>query len=125
MGATCGSNKELLEKMPIYRATEKLIALQILQPVCIIWIYLRDFEGPDPRGFKLAVISSILLWHVPFENQISQLEILLTVLPVKGLLDSPMLVMRSVYHLFSGLLHFYQLMYPSNHIIGLFLVVLE
>jgi hypothetical protein len=107
MGATCGSNKELLEKMPIYRATENLIALQILQPVCIIWMYLRDFEGPDPQGFKLAVLSSVLLWRVPFENQISQLEIFLTVLPVKGLLDSPLTVMRSVYDLFFGLLHFY------------------
>jgi hypothetical protein len=47
-GATCGSNKELLEKMPIYRATKNLIALQILQLVCIIWIYLKDFEGPNP-----------------------------------------------------------------------------
>jgi hypothetical protein len=41
MGAIHGSNKELLEKIPIYRATKNLIALQILQPVCIIWIYLR------------------------------------------------------------------------------------
>jgi hypothetical protein len=30
-----------------------------------------------------------------------------------------------VYHLFFGLLHLYQLMYLSNHIIRLFLVVLE
>jgi hypothetical protein len=125
MGATCVSNKELLEKMPIYRATENLITLQIMQPVCIIWMYLRYFEGPDPQAFKLVVISFVLLWHVPFKNQISQLEILLTFLPVKGLLDYLLTVMRSVYHLFPGRLHFYQLMYPSNHIIKLFLVVLE
>jgi hypothetical protein len=48
MGATCGSNKERLEKMPIYRATENLIILQIIQPVGVISTCLRDFEGPDP-----------------------------------------------------------------------------
>jgi hypothetical protein len=36
MGATYGSSKELLQKMPIYRATKNFITLQILQPVGII-----------------------------------------------------------------------------------------
>jgi hypothetical protein len=71
------------------------------------------------------MLSSVLFGHIPFENQISQPEILLIVLPVKDLLDFSLMVMHSVYHLFSGLLHFHQLMYPYNHIMRLFLVISE
>jgi hypothetical protein len=95
MRATCGSNKELLEKMPIYRATENLIALQILQPVGVILTCLRDFEGPDPQGFKFFVLASVLSGRIPFKHQISQLEILFSRLSVKGLLDSLLMLVSS------------------------------
>jgi hypothetical protein len=60
MGATHGSIKELLQKMPIYRATKNFITFQILQPVSIIRKYLRDFERAYPQGFKFTMLAFVL-----------------------------------------------------------------
>jgi hypothetical protein len=62
-----GLNKIFLQKMPIYRATKNFRSLQILQPVSIIWKYLRDFEGPNPQGFKFTMLSLVLFGCIPFE----------------------------------------------------------
>jgi hypothetical protein len=66
-GATYGSNKELLQKMPIYRATKNFITLQILQPVSVVWKCFRNLEGTDPKGFKFSMFSSILSGRIPLK----------------------------------------------------------
>jgi hypothetical protein len=119
------SNKEIFKKIPINRYTKKLIPLQILQLVSVIWKYLRNFEGFDPKGFKFTMLVLVLFGCIPFEYLISQLEILFIVLPVRGMLDPLLMFMCFVQHLLSSLFHFYQLLYSSDHIIRLPLVVLE
>jgi hypothetical protein len=118
-------NKENFEEVPIYRATKNFVSLQILQPVSIICEPLRDFEGADTKVFEFTMISLILLRCIPFKYEIFQLEILLIALPVKGLLDSFLMIMCSFRYLLSSMFHLYQLMNPPDHVIWMFLVVLE
>jgi hypothetical protein len=110
--------------VPIYRATKSFVSLQILQSVSVVWKCFRNFEGTYPKGFEFTMLSLVLSGCIPFEDQISQLEILLISLPVKGLLDFLLTVMRSIHKMLSFLLHFYQLMYPSDHVIRLFVASL-
>jgi hypothetical protein len=117
--------KKHFQEVPIYRATKDFVSLQILQVVSVIWELLRYLEGANPKGFKFSMLSFVLLGHIPFEYQISQLEILLISFLVKGLLDFLLSVMRFVHNMLSFLLHFYHLMNSSDHVIRIFLVVLE
>jgi hypothetical protein len=66
-GATYGSNKELLQKMPIYRATKNFISLQILQRVSVVWKCFKNLEGTDPKGFKLTMLALVLYGCIPFK----------------------------------------------------------
>jgi len=43
-----GLNKKFLEKMPIDRATQNLIILQVLQFVSVVQKKLRNIEGANP-----------------------------------------------------------------------------
>ena len=120
-----GSNKKCLQKIPINRATKNFIPLQIMQPISVIWKYLINFEGSNPEGFKFTIISLIMFGCIPFEYQISWLEILFTGLSFKILLDPLMVVMFFFHHLLSSLLEFYQLMNSFDHIVKLSLAVLK
>ena len=111
--------------MPIHRGIKNFFTLQILQPVGVIPKHFRDFEGPNPEGFKLVVFASILPRCIPLKHHISQLKFLFSGLPVKGLLDLLLLIMSSVHYLLSGLLHFHQLMNSSNHMIWPSFIILK
>jgi hypothetical protein len=67
-GSTQGSNKELIQKIPIHRATKKFIAFPSMQSVSVVLTYLKDFEGPDPQGFKFVVLASVLSGCIPFKH---------------------------------------------------------
>jgi len=112
------------EEVPIYRASKNFITLQILQLVSFIRKCLKNIEGSDPKGLKFTMLSLVLSGRIPLEHNLSQLEILFSALPTKGLLDLLLMVMCSIHYLLSSLLCFYHIMNPSNHIIRLFLVVL-
>ena len=62
----CGSNKELFQKMPIYRASEKFLSLQILHHIGVVREYIINFEGPDIEGFKFTMLAFVLLQCIPF-----------------------------------------------------------
>jgi len=62
-----GSNKELLHKMPIYRATKNFITLQTLQHVIVAWKHFRNLEGIDPKGLKFSMFTFILSGRIPFK----------------------------------------------------------
>jgi hypothetical protein len=66
--ATHGSNKILLQEMPIHRAIKNFFALQILQPVGVVQEYFRDLEGPNPEGIELVVFPSILPGCIPLKH---------------------------------------------------------
>ena len=118
-------NKKKNQKASIYRASKKFISLQILQPVGIIWNYLRNFEGPNPQGFEFAVFSFVLPGCIPFEHQIIQLKSLLFTLSVKSLLDLLLMIVGSVHDLFSDLYHFHHLMDPLEHMVRFSFKILE
>ena len=71
------------------------------------------------------MFTLILLRSIPFQHRVSYLELLLVGFLIKNLLDLLLMVLNSDHYLLSGLLDFYQLMNPSDHIIGLFLIILE
>ena len=66
--ADCGSQKTLLQEMPIDWATENFIAFQILQPVSVIGKYFEDLKRPEPEGIKFTVFSLSLFGCIPFEH---------------------------------------------------------
>ena len=111
--------------MPIYWAVENLFALQIVQLVRVVCEDLRDFEGADPEGVKLAMFSLILSGFIPLKYQILDLELLLPELPIKSLFDPLLMTMSGVPHLFLDLLYFYYLMNPSDHMIRLSFIILK
>ena len=111
--------------MPIYWAAGNIFTLQILQPVRVIRESLRDSESPNPQGFKFTMFVLVLFRSIPFQHQVSYLEPLLLSLLIKTLLDPLLMVLNSNHYLLSGLLDFYQLMNPSDHVIGLSLIILE
>ena len=62
---------------------------------------------------------------IPFQHQVSYMKLFLLGLLVKILLDLLLMVLNYVHYLLSGLLNLYQLMNSSDHIIRLFLIILE
>jgi hypothetical protein len=71
------------------------------------------------------VFALVLLRSIPFQYQVSYLELLLLGLLIKNLLDRLLMVLNSDHYLLSGLLDFYHLMDSFDHVIGLFLIILE
>ena len=63
------------------------------------------------------MIAFILLRCIPLEHQITQLKILFVHFLIKRLLDLQLMIMCFIYKLLSGLLHFNQLLNPSDHMI--------
>jgi hypothetical protein len=110
-------NETFLQETPIYWAIKNFFALQILQPVSVVREYFRDFERSNPEGIKLVMFAFVLPGHIPLKHQISQLEIFLYDLPVKGLLDFLLITASSIHYLLLGLLRFHQLMNFSDHMI--------
>ena len=71
------------------------------------------------------MLALVLLRSIPFQYQVSYLELLLLGFLIKNLLDPLLMVLNFDHHLLSGLLDFYELMNSSDHVIGLFLIILE
>lgn len=71
------------------------------------------------------MLSLVLLRSIPFQYQVSHLEIFLLGLLVENLLDLLLMVLNSIHYLLSSLLDLYQLMNSFDYIIGLLLIVLE
>ena len=71
------------------------------------------------------MLSPVLLRSVPLQYQVSYLELLLLGFLVENLLDSLLMILNPFHYLLSDLLDFHQLMNSSDHVVGLFLIVLE
>ena len=123
--ADCGSQKTLLQEMPIDWAIKNFISFQILQPVSIIGKCFKDLERPEPEGIEFAVFSLFLPGCIPLEHQITLLKLFLLVFPVKILFDPLLVVVSSVQGLFSDLLHLHHLMNSSEHMVRFPFIVLE
>jgi hypothetical protein len=111
--------------MPIYWAAKNFFAFQILQIVSIVCKYFEDIERPEPEGIKFTVFSLFLPGCIPFEHQITLLEIFLFALSVKSLLDLLLMMVGPVHDLLSDLLYFHHLMNPSDHMIRFSFKVLK
>jgi hypothetical protein len=71
------------------------------------------------------VFPLFLLGCIPFEYQITLLKLFLFSFPVKSLLDLLLMIVSSVQHLFSDLLHLHHMMNSSEHMVRFSLIVLE
>jgi hypothetical protein len=71
------------------------------------------------------VLALVLLRGIPFQHQVSYPKLFLLGLLIENLLDPLLMILSSVHYLLSGLLDFHQLMNTFDHIIGLFLIILE
>jgi len=90
--------------MPIHRAIENFLILQILYPVGFIREYFGYFERPDPHGFEFFVLTFIFFRSIPFQYQVSYLKLFLLGLLIKKLLDPLLMVLNSPHYPLSGLL---------------------
>ena len=93
--------------MPIHRAIENFLILQILYPVDVIQEYFGYFERPDPQGFKFSVLAFILFRSIPFQYQFSYPKLFLLGLLIKNLLDPLLMVLNSTHYLLPGLMEFH------------------
>jgi hypothetical protein len=123
--ADCGSQKTLLQEMPIDWATENFIAFQILQSVSVVRKCFKDLERSEPEGIKFTVFALFLPGCIPLEHQITLLKFFLLVFPVKSLFDLLLTMTSSVQDLLSDLLHLHHLMNPSEHMIRFPFIILE
>ena len=90
--------------MPIHRAIENILIIQIPYPVGVIREYFRYFERPDPQGFEFFVLAFILIRSIPFQYQVSYPKLFLLGLLIKTLLDPLLMVLNSAHYLLPGLL---------------------
>jgi hypothetical protein len=111
--------------MPIHWSAENLFTLQILQPIRVVGENLRDLQGGNPEGVKLAMFAFILPGGVALEYQIPDLKLFLPNLLAESLLDLFLVTMSYGPHLLSDLLYFYYLMNPPDHMICFSLIVLK
>jgi hypothetical protein len=84
--ADYGSNKKLLQKVPIDRVAQNSRILQVLQFIGVVRRYLRNLEGTSPQGFKFSMFAFVLFGGIPLKHQIPQLKIFLACALVEGLL---------------------------------------
>ena len=71
------------------------------------------------------MFALILHGCIPLKHQIPDLKLFLLDLPVKIQFHLLLMVLNSIHHLLFGLLDFHQLMNSYDHVIRLFLMILE